>query len=200
MKVAEARSTYSAQLRSYNEQKFKLAKQRQELDEKIKTTENGSVIYANEAATLELVYNAVEEKQNEYQEYMDQLMGQWNAKFNEVASKQQADAAKEYGEEMGKLITVARRIMHGDIVPQSDEKKLMEFDRDLYQMAKNIGMLAKMKDKKEYDSLWDEEKKEYEDPMEAANEEEAFASGPEIVSVEDTIAAAAPGEETPSES
>ena len=200
MKVAEARSTYSAQLRSYHEQKFKLAKQRQELDDKIKTTENGSVIYANEAATLELVYNAVEEKQNEYQEYMDQLMGQWNAKFNEVASKQQADAAKEYGEEMGKLITVARRIMHGDIVPQSDEKKLMEFDRDLYQMAKNIGMLAKMKDKKEYDSLWDEEKKEYEDPMEAANEEEAFASGPEIVSVEDTIAAAAPGEETPSES
>lgn len=200
MKVAEARSTYSAQLRSYNEQKFKLAKQRQELDEKIKTTENGSVIYANEAATLELVYNAVEEKQNEYQEYMDQLMGQWNAKFNEVASKQQADAAKEYGEEMGKLITVARRIMQGDIVPQSDEKKLMEFDRDLYQMAKNIGMLAKMKDKKEYDSLWDEEKKEYEDPMEAANEEEAFASGPEIVSVEDTMAAAAPGEETPSES
>lgn len=200
MKVAEARSTYSAQLRSYNEQKFKLAKQKQELDEKIKTTENGSVIYANEAATLELVYNAVEEKQNEYQEYMDQLMGQWNAKFNEVASKQQADAAKEYGEEMGKLITVARRIMHGDIVPQSDEKKLMEFDRDLYQMAKNIGALAKMKDKKEYDSLWDEEKKEYEDPMEAANEEEAFASGPEIVSVEDTIAAAAPGEETPSES
>ena len=200
MKVAEARSTYSAQLRSYHEQKFKLAKQRQELDEKIKTTENGSVIYANEAATLELVYNAVEEKQNEYQEYMDQLMGQWTAKFNEVASKQQADAAKEYGEEMGKLITVARRIMHGDIVPQSDEKKLMEFDRDLYQMAKNIGMLAKMKDKKEYDSLWDEEKKEYEDPMEAANEEEAFASGPEIVSVEDTMAAAAPGEETPSES
>ena len=200
MKVAEARSTYSAQLRSYHEQKFKLAKQRQELDDKIKTTENGSVIYANEAATLELVYNAVEEKQNEYQEYMDQLMGQWTAKFNEVASKQQADAAKEYGEEMGKLITVARRIMHGDIVPQSDEKKLMEFDRDLYQMAKNIGALAKMKDKKEYDSLWDEEKKEYEDPMEAANEEEAFASGPEIVSVEDTIAAAAPGEETPSES
>ena len=200
MKVAEARSTYSAQLRSYNEQKFKLAKQKQELDEKIKTTENGSVIYANEAATLELVYNAVEEKQNEYQEYMDQLMGQWNAKFNEVASKQQADAAKEYGEEMGKLITVARRIMHGDIVPQSDEKKLMEFDRDLYQMAKNIGALAKMKDKKEYDSLWDEEKKEYEDPMEVANGEEAFASGPEIVSVEDTMAAAAPVEETPSES
>ena len=95
MKVAEARSTYSAQLRSYHEQKFKLAKQRQELDEKIKTTENGSVIYANEAATLELVYNAVEEKQNEYQEYMDQLMGQWTAKFNEVASKQQADAAKD---------------------------------------------------------------------------------------------------------
>ena len=36
MTVGEARQTYSAQLRSYNIQKYKLAKQKAELDEKIK--------------------------------------------------------------------------------------------------------------------------------------------------------------------
>ena len=77
--------------------------------------------------------------------------------------------AKDYGEEMGKIMTVARRIMHGDQVPMQDEKKLMEFDKDLYIMAKNAGMMAQLKERKKYDSLWeDEEKKEYEDPMEAA--------------------------------
>ena len=37
---------------------------------------------------------------------------------------------------------------------------------------------------------WSEEKKENrEDPMEAADGQEAFADGPEIISVEDTMAA-----------
>ena len=82
---------------------------------------------------------------------MDQLMEQWDAKFNEVVAGQQADAAKEYGEEMSKLMKVAIRIMHGDIVPLKDEQKLMEFDSDLYQMAKNIGAMAERMEKKRYE-------------------------------------------------
>ena len=62
-------------------------------------------------------YNAVAEKQDEYQDYVDQLMEQWESKFNSVAAKQQDEAAKDYSEEMGKIMTVARRIMHGAIVP-----------------------------------------------------------------------------------
>lgn len=118
-------------------------------------------------------------------------MEQWNSKFNSVVAKQQGEVAKDYGEEMGKIMTVARRIMHGDQVPMQDEKKLMEFDKDLYIMAKNAGMMAQLKERKKYDSLWeDEEKKEYEDPMEAADAEEAFADGPEVVSVESVMEAA----------
>ena len=97
----------------------------------------------------------------------------------------------EGSEEMGKIMTVARRIMHGDIVPAQDEKKLMEFDKDLYMMAKNAGMMARLEKRKKYKSLWDdEEKKEREDPMEAADAEEAFAAGPEVVSVESVMEAA----------
>ena len=46
---------------------------------------------------------------------------------------QQADAAAEYAEDMGKMMEVARRIMKGGIVPASDEKKLMEFSFEMYQ-------------------------------------------------------------------
>jgi hypothetical protein len=191
MKAGEARGIYSSVLKTYNEQKFKLSKQRNELKERMENTPDGKTRYADEAATLELKYNAVAEKYDEYQNYVSQLMEQWNSKFNSVVAKQQGEVAKDYGEEMGKIMTVARRIMHGDQVPMQDEKKLMEFDKDLYIMAKNAGMMAQLKERKKYDSLWeDEEKKEYEDPMEAADAEEAFADGPEVVSVESVMEAA----------
>ena len=68
MKIEEARQTYNVQLKTYYEKQRELHKQRLELDEKIKKTENGSLIYKNEAATLELQYNAVSEKRQEYQD------------------------------------------------------------------------------------------------------------------------------------
>ena len=153
MKVGEARGIYSSVLKSYNQQKFKLSKQRNELKERMESTPDGKTLYADEAATLDLQYNAVAEKQDEYQDYVDQLMEQWESKFNSVAAKQQDEAAKDYSEEMGKIMTVARRIMHGDIVPAQDEKKLMEFDKDLYMMAKNAGMMARLEKRKKYKSL-----------------------------------------------
>ena len=49
----------------------------------------------------------------------------------------------------------------------------------------------RLEKRKKYKSLWDdEEKKEREDPMEAADAEEAFAAGPEVVSVESVMEAA----------
>ena len=193
MTVGEVRKTYSVQLKSYNIQKNNLAQQRAALNEKIKKTENGSVVYANEAAMLELTYNAVAKKQNEYQNYMEQLMEQWETKFNEVATRENAEAEKEGFEELSKIMEVVRRMAKGDNVPQGDEKKVMEYDKDMYQMAKSAQMVAKMrkKDREDHDSLWgDEEEREREDPMEAADGQEAFAAGPEVVSVEDTMASA----------
>lgn len=201
MTVGEVRKTYSVQLKSYNIQKNNLAQQRAALNEKIKKTENGSVVYANEAATLELTYNAVAKKQNEYQNYMEQLMEQWETKFNEVATRENAEAEKEGFEELSKIMEVVRRMAKGDNVPQGDEKKVMEYDKDMYQMAKSAQMVAKMrkKDREDHDSLWgDEEEREREDPMEAADGQEAFAAGPEVVSVEDTMASAVASTESES--
>ena len=192
MTIGEARRAYSAQLKSYNIQKCSLGRQKAALDEKIKRTENGAAVYADEAATLELTYSAVAEKQDEYQRYMDNLMEQWNVKCDEVAVKNNAEAEKKGFEELRKVLEVVRRMTRGDTVPAYDEKKVMEYDRDMYQLAKSAQMVAQMrkKDREKHDSLWDEEKKENrEDPMEAADGQEAFADGPEIISVEDTMAA-----------
>ena len=191
MKIEDARVRYNVQIKTYYSKQKELYAQKQKLEEKIKTTENGAEVYKDESAILELQYSAVDEKRQEYQDYMDKLMEQWRMISDKIASKQQSDAMADQAKEMNKIMLVARRIMHGDKVPAKDEKKLMEFDKDLYMMAKNAGMMARLEKRKKYDSLWeDEEKKEHEDPMEAADAEEAFAAGPEVVSVESVMEAA----------
>lgn len=190
MKIGEARQIYNTQIRAYQEQKVALSKQKKELESKMNTVPDGKTVYANEAAILELTIKAVDEKQTEYQDYMEKLLAQWNAKANMVSAEQQGDAMEEYVENIGKIMEVARRLMKGAIVPAKDEQKLMEYSMEMYQAAKNMGMLAKQKEKEEYDSLWDEdeEKKVYEDPMEVADNTEALADGPAVVDVADTMA------------
>lgn len=195
MKIEEARRLYNTQIREYREQQVVLSKQKKELEHKINTTPDGKSIYANEAAVLELTIQAVDEKQDEYKDYMEKLLEQWSGIANMVSAKQQGEAMEEYAVDMAKIMEVARRIMKGAIVPGDDERKLMEYSMELYQAAKNIGAMAKEK-KEKYDSLWDddEEPTEYEDPMEVANNTEAFADGPAVVDVADTMAAAVPAE------
>ena len=153
---------------------------------------DGKNLFAEEAAILELTLDAVIEKKNEYQDYMSDLNQQWAAISQMVSSKQQQDASKEYVEDLGKIMEVARRLMKGDIVPPSDEKKLMEYSMEMYQAAKNIGALAKEKEREEHESLWDEkeEKKVYDDPMEVADNAQAIGGAPQIVDVADTMASA----------
>lgn len=57
----------------------------------------------------------------------------------------------------------------------------MEFNMDIYKMAKNMAAINMNKKHKEWDSLWedDEEKKEYDDPLEAAQNAEANVEMPE---------------------
>lgn len=190
MKIEEARQLYRSQIQAYREQQVALSKQKTALETKINSTPDGKAIYEKEAATLELTIKAVDEKQSEYKDYMEKLLEQWAATSNMVVAEQQGEAMEEYVEDLGKIMEVARRLMKGAIVPPNDEKKLMEYSMELYQAAKNIGSLIQRQEKEEYESLWDDEEEptEYEDPMEVADNTEAFAEGPEIVDVADTVA------------
>lgn len=188
MKIKEAQQAYRTQIQAYGTQKNAIAKQQEALQEKINATVNGAELFADEAAILQLTYDALDEKQNGYQEYLEQLNAQWEAIQTLESTKQQGEAAKEAGTELAKIMEVVRRIMKGGKVPGSDERKVMEYDSKLYQMAKSVGAMAKQRKRKEYDSLWeDEEKKETVDPLEKANNTEVSGNGPEIVSVEATM-------------
>lgn len=191
MKIGEAQQIYREQIKAYNTQKAALSKQLQDVRSRMESSPDGQEIFGSEAAVLELSIDALNKQQDEYYDYMDELADQYCAYWNATVAEQQGDAAKEYGEEMGKLMEVARRLMKGAIVPAYDEKKLMEFDKDLYQMAKSIGMLVRQQKKEKYDSLWEEEEeKEYDDPGEVAENAEAASDGPDVVNAETVIAEA----------
>lgn len=190
MKIGEARDLYSGKIHEYQKQKSSLAKQKKELEEKIKLTENGKEVYEDEAVSLELSYEAVSKKYDEYRDYMGQLMEMHSAYTNLESTKQQTEAMAEEAQDLAKIMEVARRIAKGARVPGKDEQKLMEYSMEMYISAKSMAMMNEQKEK--YKSLWgDEEEKENPDPMEVANNQEAPAGAPEVVSVEDTMASAA---------
>lgn len=190
MKIGEAKGIYRGQISAYQEQKKLLAERKQELEEKMKHSTEENELFAKEAATLELTINALDKKQKEYQDYVSKLEMQRMGHANALIAKQQNEAMEEYNQDLMKVMEVAKRLMKGAVVPPTDEKKLMEYSMELYQAAKNIGSLAKQQEKEEYESLWkeEEEKTTPEDPMEVADNKEAFSSGPAIVDVADTVA------------
>lgn len=189
MKIGEAKVIYRGQISAYQEQKKLLAQHKQELEEKMKHSKEANELFAKEAATLELTINALDKKQREYQDYVSKLEMQSIGHANALIAKQQTEAMEEYNQDLMKVMEVARRLMKGAIVPPTDEKKLMEYSMELYQAAKNIGSMVKQREKEEYESLWkeEEEKSTPEDPMEAADNKEAFSTGPAIVDVADTM-------------
>jgi len=190
MKIGEAQKLYRQQLSFLRGQRSDFVKQQKENREKMEEARKKS---EEQGVTFELSETYLE-REKELQEKIDELSGQikGNEKtlddlieqevgiFNSVASKQQADAMKEYGEDMAKCLEIARRISRGDRVPAQDEKKLMDFNMEIYQMAKEMAALNRDKEHKDWDSLWgDEEEKTYEDPQEVSENAETDVGMPE---------------------
>lgn len=190
MKIGEAQKAYREQLGILRGQKIDYVKQREENRKKMEEAQKKSL---EQGVTFELS-DAYLQREKELQEKIDELSGQIknNEKtlddlieqevgiFNSVVAEQQGDAMKEYGEEMAKCLEIARRISRGDRVPAQDEKKLMDFNMEIYQMAKEMAAMNMDKKHKEWDSLWgDEEEKEYEDPFEASQNAETNVEMPE---------------------
>lgn len=76
--------------------------------------------------------------------------------------KEQRESASEYANDLAKIMTIFRRIAHGDIVPGCDERKLMEHSMELYQAAKMAATMAKNDDPKKYKSVDENEESETE--------------------------------------
>lgn len=187
MKISEATSMYRAQLAQQRGQRKQLLEQKKKLEKE------AGIDQKNEAGvTLELS-EEYQKRMQELQEKIDVLYDEikQNEKgldkitetevgiFNAENSKQQADAMKKYAEDMAKCLEIARRISNGDKVPATDEKKLMDFNMEIYMAAKNMAVMNMDKKHKEYDSLWgEEEEKEYADPQEVASNSEINIAEP----------------------
>ena len=159
MKIGEAQEVYREQVKAYRKERAAVSKQLKDLRSRMEATPEGAKRYGNEAATLELTLEALDEKEEEYQDYLSRLADQYAAYWNATVADQQADAASDYAVDMANGVEVARRIMRGAIVPASDEKKLMEFSEEMYQTAKSVGAMVRRQKKEKYDSLWGDEEK-----------------------------------------
>lgn len=189
MKIGEAQDIYREQVRVYQKEKSNISKQLKSLRKRMEIRPEEKEQCASEAATLELTLEALDEKQEEYQDYLSRLSETYCAYWNAAVAEQQADASAEYAADMAKIMEVARRIMNGAIVPASDEKKLMEYSEEMYQTAKSVGAMVRRQKREKYDSLWkDEEEKEYADPREAAENAEAPSDGPAVVDTGSVVA------------
>ncbi|MCR5441302.1 MAG: hypothetical protein K6E66_04240 [Lachnospiraceae bacterium] len=181
MKISEVRPTYYQNRRELVDQIRDLHKQKEKAESAYRVT--GDSKFSDQAASLELSIKATDEAFRENQAVLDSIAEQHAAIWNMEVSKQQGDAMKEEMENMGKIMTVFRRLANGDTVPLSDEKKLAEYDEKMYTMAKNMQAMARQleKEHEDHDSLWeDEEKKEYPDPGEVADNSEYAGPLPDI--------------------
>lgn len=187
MKIGEAQKLYRAQRATLLDQKRKLLKKKEDLEKKANITPEGKEIYANEAATLELTIDAVTQRFDENQKTLDRLAEEHALGWNAEVARQQNDVAQEYGEDMAKLMEVARRIGKGAKVPASDEKKLMDYSMEVYLAAKNLAMLNEKKKREKYKSLWEDEddkqKQEY-DPQGKAENAETSVGLPDTSPIE----------------
>ena len=181
MKIAEAQPIYYANRKKLVEQTRTLYAQKKDAEQKYRLT--GDTKFSEEAATLELSLQETNEAFEKNQKVVDSLMEQWCAVSNMESAKQAGEAMEKSAADMGKVIMVFRRLANGDIVPQTDEKKLMEYDFKMYQVAKNMQMMAQRLDteKKKHKSLWEEEEEKVsEDPMEIAENSEYAGTLPDI--------------------
>ena len=133
MKIKDAKPIYYANRKELVDQMRSLTKQKEEAEKKYSLT--GESRFSEEAATLELSLNATTKAFEDNQKVIDSIMEQWCNVSNMESSKQQGEAMKEYTEDMGKIMMVFRRLANGDIVPRTDEKKLMEYDDKMYQIV-----------------------------------------------------------------
>lgn len=193
MKISEAASMYRVQLSQQRSQRKELLNQKEKLEKQAQSAKKSgagvtlelSDEYKKRMQELEEKIDILNSEIKENEKGLDGIIETEAGIFNAENSKQQADAMKKYAEDMAKCLEIARRISNGDKVPATDEKKLMDFNMEIYMAAKNMSVMNQEKKHKEYDSLWgDEEEKEYADPQEVASNSEINIAEPAGTSVD----------------
>lgn len=120
---------------------------------KVKDVSGEEVVLSNEEDVLVLTAKAGKQLVHDRRDYAVMLQ----VKAEMAAKKTQDVASEKYAKDQAKIMAVYRAMAKGDIVPASDEKKLMEYNSDLYQSAKMAQSIALQAEHRKHKSQWDEE-------------------------------------------
>ncbi|MDE7015459.1 MAG: hypothetical protein K2P19_12435, partial [Kineothrix sp.] len=92
MKVGEAQHIYRRQVSEYREQRAAVSKRLKDIRSKMEKSPENKEQFESEAAALELTLDSLDEKQSEYEKYLEQLSEKYCAYWNSAVAEQQADA------------------------------------------------------------------------------------------------------------
>lgn len=138
----------------------------------VKDASGKDVVLSEEQDVLVLTEKASKQLIEDRRDYGGMLQ----TKAEMAAQKTQEEAMKKMMKDQAKALAVFRSMSNGDVVPDTDEKKLMEYDDKLYQAAKIAQAMAqRMKAVEKKKSEWDEkeeaeQKKRMEELCTASNE------------------------------
>lgn len=187
MKIRDAKQVYRAQLDALRERKQTLSKLLKDQE----TGGPGTPVFDRVELSKEL--SQVTAQYEATQGVMEGIIATESAIHNSEAAKQQNEAMMKSAQEVIKIMEVFRRISSGAKVPPEDERKLMEYNHEMYMAAKSAAMLARQNDK-EYDSMWEDDEEdsgETPDAREIAENSEISVSAPEAVAEQAAAQAAA---------
>ena len=136
----------------------------------VKDVAGKDVVLSKEEDVLVLTEKASKQLIEDRRDYGGMLQ----TKAEMAAQKTQEEAMKQMMKDQAKALAVFRSMSNGDVVPDTDEKKLMEYDDKLYQAAKMAQAMAQRmkKEAEKRESEWDE-KEEAEDVKRMAELSEA---------------------------
>lgn len=120
---------------------------------KVKNASGEDMVLSEEEDVLVLTAKAGKQLIKDRREHNSMLM--YDAQL--ASQKAQQAAVEKEGKEFGKIMAVYRAMARGDVVPAGDEKKLMEYDKDLYQAAKMAQSIAQQEKRRKQKSQWNEE-------------------------------------------
>ena len=123
---------------------------------KVKDAAGKEVVLSNEEDVLVLTAKAGKQLVNDRRSYGYMLQMQ----AERAAQRTQEAASEKYAKDQAKIMSVYRAMAKGDIVPASDEKKLMEYSSELYQSAKMAQSMALQAERRKHKSQWDEKEEE----------------------------------------
>lgn len=123
---------------------------------KVKNAAGEEIVLSNEEDVLVLTGKAGKQLVKDRKAYNGTLQ----MKAEKAALKTQEAATEKQMQDMARIMTVFRTMAKGDIVPASDERRLQEYDSDLYQTAKMAQSMARQTERKKQASQWDEEEEQ----------------------------------------